>query len=113
MSVITKMRKQTAVYWGPPVEDGNGGFTYPSPVEIKCRWDGVDGTVIDPRTHDELNDSTVYVDRDVEVNGYLYLGNLADVAGSDPEDVLTARKITGIQKIPNFRATEFLRIVSV
>ena len=30
---------ETAVYWGNPQNDGYGGFTFDTPVEIKCRWE--------------------------------------------------------------------------
>jgi len=113
MSIISKMRKQNGVYWGPPVEDGDGGFTFPTPVAIKCRWDGVEGIVHNPRTHDEVQGSTVYVDQEVELNGYLDLGELADVLILNPIDVPTAYKITGFQKTPNLRATEFLLIAEL
>ena len=85
MSILTRMLRQSAVYWGPPVDDGDGSFTWPEPEEINCRWEDVEGAVKDPMTHDVFNDSTVYVDRDVEVNGYLYLGSLSDVSGIDPD----------------------------
>jgi len=113
MSIITKMLKQDAIYWGPPVPDGDGGSSYPDPVEISCRWEDVDGAVVDPRTHDTFSNATVYVDRDVEINGYLFLGALSEVSGENPEDVIGARKIAGFQKLPTFKATEFLRTVTV
>lgn len=115
MSIIDRMRKQDAVYWGPPVEDGRGGHTYPAPIAIRCRWDDIQGVVEDPRTHDEMNNSTVYVDEDdgILVNGYLYFGDLADVLILDPEDVIGARKIKGVGKTPNIRATRTLITVSL
>jgi len=109
MSIITKMRKQNAVYWGPPVEDGDGGFTFPDPVAVACRWDAVEGVVSDERTHEELNNSIVYVDQDVQLNGYLFLGTLEEVGEDSPLDIEGARQITGFEKTPNLKATEFLR----
>jgi len=113
MGIITKAMKQTAVYWGPPVEDGDGGWTFPDPVEISCRWDSVEGKVVDPKTHDVLNNSSVMVDRDVEVNGYLYFGALSEVTGLSPETVVGAHKIVGFQKNPDLRAREFLRTATL
>jgi len=115
MSIIGRMRKQNAVYWGPPVEDGRGGHTYPTPIAITCRWEDLQGTIDDPRTHDEMNNATVYVDEDdnILVNGYLYLGALVDVLLLDPEDVIGARKIKGITKTPNIRNTETLVMAQV
>ena len=59
------------------------------------------------------DNSTVYVDRDVAVNGWLYFGSLSEVDGEIPENVDGARKIVGFKKEPNFRATEFLRTVTL
>jgi len=107
--------KQTAVYWGPPVEDGDGGFTYPTPVEITCRWDLVEGTVVNPRTHDQLDTSTVMVGQAVKINGYLYLGDLdSSILGEDPENVDGAQKIIGYVENPFFGSTtEFYRAAMV
>ena len=115
MGIINRMRKQTAVYWGPPVEDGRGGHTYPTPIAIRCRWEDIQGVVDDPRTHDEMNNTTVYVDEadGILVNGYLYLGALADVLLLDSQEVIGARKIKGIAQTPNLRTTETLVMVQV
>jgi hypothetical protein len=114
VSLITRMRKQAAVYWGPPVDDGDGGFTYPAPVEITCRWDETKGMAKDLKTHDEVSNSTVYVDRDVEINGYLFLGSLSEVdEAAKPTAIEGARRIEGFQKIPNLKATEYLRVVTL
>jgi len=108
------MLRQDAVYWGPPVDDGDGGFTWPDPVEISCRWETVEGAAKDVMSHEVLNNSTVYVDRDVEVNGYLYFGSLSDVEGFSPDEIEeNAHIIKGVQKLPNIRVTEFLRVVTV
>jgi len=112
MSIITKMLKQTAVYWGAPTNTGEPDLSYPSPVEISCRWEEVDGRVLDPLSNDEVDKSTVYVDRDVEVGGYLWLGSLSE-APEDPTTLREAVRITGFQKLPNLRAKEFLRIATV
>ena len=114
MSAITRAMRQKAVYWGPPVDDGVGGYTFPDPVEIDCRWTVVSGEVTEARTHDVLSDSFLMVDRDVVVRGYLLLSLLADITpGVSPIDVDGAREIIGFMKIPNKRATEFLRKVTV
>lgn len=114
MGIINRMRRQTGLYWGPPSPDGNGGFAFPDPVEIDCRWEELYGLSQDPVSHVEIPSATVYVDRDVEVNGYLLLGDLeSGQEGTDPQDLPEARLIKGFRKIPNLRATEFLRIATV
>jgi hypothetical protein len=106
------MLKQTAVYWGPPVSDGDGGETFPSPVEIKCRWEDVEGNVVDPTSNATTSNSLVYVDRDVLRGGYLYLGGMSGLSGT-PVNIVGARRIEGVKKTPNFRATEHLREVTL
>lgn len=114
MSIETRMLKQDALYWGPPVENGDGGFDYPDPVEIKCRWEEVVGEAKDTMSHERVKDSTVYVDRDVEVDGYLCFDeSLSAVEGVTADKVEGAVRIKGFQKTPNFRATKFLRVVTI
>jgi hypothetical protein len=113
MSIITKSMKQTAVYWGPPVEDYDGGHAYPDPVEIRCRWTSVEGEMMDPVSHDTTDKSSVFVSQDVVKDGYLYLGDLASVESENPATLKAAKKIVGFAKIPNLKNTEYLRVAMV
>mgnify|MGYP000855576760 CR=1 FL=1 len=113
MSIIARMLKQAAIYWGPPQDNGEGGFLWPEPVEIRCRWEKGTTKRPDERSNEEVEESTVYVDQDVEVNGYLFLGGLSEVSGQDPDQIQDAKRITDFHSIPNFRATEFLRRAKV
>jgi len=82
---------QTAVYWGTPVKDGYGGFTYAAPIEIKCRWEdkaeifkSLDGV-------EKVSNAIVYVDRDLSTEGFMMLGDLDDLDSSQemPDDKVT------------------------
>jgi len=106
MGLISRMRKQKAVYWAPTGRDQENRYLYDDPVEIKCRWDeryerdfNMYGEEIDIR-------STVYVDREVALGGVLWLGLLVDAPDTPPEH----QKIKVIREHPNMRATEKLRI---
>lgn len=106
MSVITKMRKQWAVYWAPIGLDKNNKYIYDEPVEIRCRWD--ERTERDFNTiGEEVNvKATVYVDREVALGGVLWLGLLVDSPSTPPEH----NKIKIYRITPNRKASEFLRI---
>ena len=112
MSIITKAMKQTCVYWGPPVETGDGDPTWPAAVEIVCRWDLIEGQVEAGTSNVKLENSPVMVPVDCEIGGYLWLGSLSD-ADADPTEMNDARRITGFVKNPNLRATEFYREAQV
>jgi len=111
------MLKQTAVWW-PLGSEESGGVdfddygqpTASTPVEIKCRWEDKAEEFIDAKNARCFSKSVVYVDRDVVVSGYLMLGELSDVTDeANPRNNIGAFEIKGFSKIPNLRATEFLR----
>jgi hypothetical protein len=119
MSGLTDMLKrncpQVCVYWGTPNDDGYGGFTWTSPVEIYCRFEDKeqlirldDGTQISSR-------AVVYVLQDVDLEGVMYLGTLADLSVSeeaDPKTVDKAYIIKKFEKSPVLGSTtEFMRKV--
>ena len=66
---LTKTCTQTAVYWGYPHNDGQGGFTYDSPREIKCRWEDRNETFVAPNGDEAVSKSVVYVLEDLEQEG--------------------------------------------
>ncbi|NIP54636.1 hypothetical protein GWN42_05010 [candidate division KSB1 bacterium] len=102
-----RLLNQTAVYWGSPVEDGSGGYTYADPVEISCRW-VEKNEVITVNTGDELvSRSQVQIAQDVDEEGLLFLGDLDDLDSSeedDPSTVEAAYRIRKFDKIPTIRA---------
>jgi len=106
---------QTCVYWGNPVQDGYGGSTYDAPVEIACRWEGkiqlVKGFDMKGNTIEYIG--IVYVIQDLDQDGCLLLGTLADLT---PEAVTKPLTQDGVyiikqfEKIPVLRSTtEFVR----
>ena len=66
MSIITKMRKQTAVYWALSSYDEYGQPTWDSPVEIECRWEDKSEEFIVSDGTRQVSNAIVYVDRDME-----------------------------------------------
>lgn len=105
---------QTAVYWGNPVKDGQGGFTWDDPVEIACRWNDSISTQLAANGKEFLSIAKVQVEQDVDKNGMLFLGNLIDLDSSveaDPpigDDTYTIKRF---DKTPTVNSQEFFRRV--
>jgi len=110
MGIISKMRKQDAVYWPPGAYDGYGQPTLGTAVAIKCRWEDVAEQFLDSDQQEQISNARVYVDRTVELGGMLWLGDISS-APSDPRTDDDAWEIRKYESIPNFKATEFLKSV--
>ncbi len=117
MSIITRMLKQTAVWW-PLASMESSGSDYDNygqpivtdPVEIDVRWEDVSEEFLDKDGVVQLSRARVYVDRDVEVGGVLMLGELTDITdATTPKENENAWEIRRVEKLPNLRNTEYLR----
>ena len=110
---ITKTCTQTAVYWGTPVSDGMGGFTYADVVEISCRWDDFQELITDKQGREIVSTARVLVTQDLDQQGWLYLGTLDDLdSDPQPREIDTAFPIIKITKVPELKSsTLFLRRV--
>jgi len=98
---------QTAVYWGSPVQNGWGGYTFASGVEIEVRWEDRTDRFLDPQGVEQISRAQVRVDRDVDVGGYLFLGDLDDLSSAgedDPTVENNAFVIRRFTKTPSLRA---------
>lgn len=115
-SFLKKTYVQTAVYWGTPQIDGYGGFTYGTPVEIKCRWEekAVIFDTQNGKALDFVSSAVVYTAEDLEIGGVLYLGTLVDLNqyltdSSDsyvpPEEMEHTFPIRKLGKIPALGST--------
>lgn len=110
MSLIKRMRKQYAVYW-PPSENDDFGQPIPQePIEIRCRWEDVQEEYQDLKGEKHVSNAIVYVDRELEIDGYLWEGKLSELESEEPVEA-GAYEIKKVNKLPNLRATEFLRTV--
>ena len=111
---MTRSCTQTAVYWGTPVKDGYGGFTFDDPVEIPCRWEDRIGQFTSNKGEQVYTKATVYVLQDLEEDCWLFLGTLADLSDEDdtsqPKTVTDAFEIKRFDKLPAMGSqTEFVR----
>ncbi len=105
---IIRITPQTAVYWGNPVSDGFGGYTFDDPVEINVRWDEKSKMVLDADGNEVISKAEVTVRQDVDIRGMLFLGDLDDLDSTqetDPNTIENAHQIITFEKIPLIRST--------
>lgn len=100
---ITSVCVQTAVYWAAPTNTGTD-LTFITPVEVKCRWE--DKKVVYRATDgkEHISRSVVYVLQEMDEDGYLYLGELADLSTgekADPRTLIDAFTVKQFNKSPS------------
>lgn len=110
MGVITRMRRQDAVYWPVTRIDSQNRVVLGTAVAMKVRWEDKVEAYIDHFGQPQTSQSVIYVPSDVDIRGWLWLGLLA-AKPADPTIVREAREIKCFEKLPNFRNTENLRTV--
>lgn len=112
---ITRVCKQTLVYWSAPVADGYGGSTFTDPVEIYGRWEQVQEIVKTKDGEELLSQARAWVTQDLDEGGYLYLGELDDLDSAPvPMDVEGACRILAFSKVPSLGSTsKFIRKASL
>lgn len=104
--------KQTAVYWSTPTEDGSGGFTWATPVEISVRWVNATKLITSANGDEITSQAQVQVSQDVDLQGMLFLGDLDDLSSAqeaNPETIATAYRIQRFDKVPTVKGTAFYR----
>jgi hypothetical protein len=118
---IEAMCTQKAVYWGNPINDGEGGFTFDDPVEIDCRWEDMKQVVMDAKGHEFTSRAVVYVVQDLDEEGKLWLGSLEELydesyasdssagAVDDPMTIPKAYYIRRFQKDPSLDGEGYIR----
>lgn len=112
ISVAVKAMKQKAVYWGLSTLDAFGKPMYEDPVEIDCRWEKVQEEFVDANGDRVISKAKLIVDRDLELKGVLWLGELEDlIETDDPKENDDAWEIRLFKKTPDFKGTKFIREV--
>lgn len=111
MSGIQKFIKrvcvQTAVYWGTPINDGQGGKTFAAPVEIKCRWKDTTEVTTGKAGKEIISKAKVLVTQTLDEEGYLYLGTILEISVPNlqtPAIIVGAFEIKRFTKVPEFRS---------
>jgi len=115
MALLDRMRRQDAVYWAPDTTSPTGQPTYAAPIDIKVRWEDVQEEYIGKDGTTQVSNAIVFVGLDVVLDGVLMLGTVADdvVEELDPTAHVGAGAIMKVDKIPNKKATKFLRIATL
>jgi hypothetical protein len=112
INIITKNCAQPAVYWGGPVNDGYGGKSFDDPIQIYCRWENKSQLIRLDDGNEISSRAIVYVLQDLDVEGVLCLGSLADLNLDDADDSSAAwddpMKIDGAQIIKKFEKSPVL-----
>ena len=103
---ISSLLPQTITYWEYSSVDGWGVVTYIAPTSISGRWEDKQELFIDETGREVRSQAVVYLNQDVTLKGYLYLG---DSAESIPISVSGAKEIRAFLKSPSIDGTQFLR----
>ncbi len=94
--------RQTAVYWSSPTASEDGSNTFVTPTEIQCLWREKIEMITDKEGREVVSRATVYVLEDMDEQGMLYLGTLADLSTAEKAD---PRKVTNAYEIKLFVKT--------
>ena len=117
-SRFTGPLEQTAVYWPRPTSDGVGGWTFEAGTEIDVRWSERREQFIDAEGRERISQAVVFVGQDVKAGGYLFLGDLDDLASGEEADPTTiepddthdrAHEIRAYRKVPDRKAQAWER----
>lgn len=126
MSIITKMRRQDAIYWPPGIADDYGRRVFGTLIELvqlpggasfRVRWEDRIEEFIDSAGTVCRSSAVVYVPillsgSEVALGGYLWLGLRADlVSETDPLQNPGAYEVRRVDHLPNLKNTERLRTV--
>jgi len=112
MSVISKVRRQKAVWWKRSTAFSRTGEpTFEAAVVIDCRWESKQEEVLLNNGQTVVAKHVVYVDRELSVGDLLHLGAV-DPVGSGW--VVSAGPgiypVQQVAAIPNFKNTETLHM---
>ena len=100
MSIVSKALIHTAVLWPAPTTDDYGVLTFGTPVEIRCRWHKVQNEIVDDDGATLISKALVMVDRDIEMNCYLMLGEIDSTTPANPTGTEGAWRVLQFKKIP-------------
>lgn len=98
-----------AVYWAVRKFNENGEPVFEAPVEIECYWRKIQEVYVDRMQNQQVSNAKVIVDRDVDLDGQLWQGELQFLHSLIPNQNPGAYAIRKFDKIPDRRGTKFYR----
>lgn len=93
----------TITYWTTGTKDKWGDETFSAPTSIKGRWENRVEQFIDFRGETVVSNAIVYLDSEVELDGWLYLGTSASTT---PKSVSGAYSIRRLDRLGGFRESD-------
>lgn len=108
---IRRHLNQTLVYWGNPKDDGEGGYTFDDPIEIRGRCEYRTEIVRSDMNEELVSRARIYLEQPLDNGGYLFLGTLEDPKLGDsmhPDDTDEAMRILSQDQIPRLKGPGFL-----
>jgi hypothetical protein len=105
MQLIKKCRIHDAILWRSKGDNGRGTSVYELPVQIKCRWEGLESQQFTADSIEHRCNSLVLVDRNVKVGDILKLGLLTAEVGdtTDPTSLDDVNFVRKVEKTPTLR----------
>lgn len=101
MGIVSSSLGQTLTYWAPGAKDLYGKPSFSTPVQLPCRWEDKNESVINKTGEQIVSKSRVFLlNQDLDIDGYVLLGVSA---AADPSILDDAREIQQIGKTPDLR----------
>jgi hypothetical protein len=113
MSIISRMRKQDAVYWPRTGTDRFGKPVLGEPIAVKCRWEEKGVLYNFGKAGEQaVSNAEIYVDQELDEGGYIWKG-LLENAPESPLETKNVYEVRKFNELPNLRNTEVLYTVFV
>jgi len=113
MSIISKVRQQTATLWKKrDLPNLMGEDVYFSPVTIECRWTDEYDHSLGETGETIVTSHKVFVDRELQIGDLLCKGDASPFSvGESVQRGFTVKEVKRKRTIPNLRNTETLYIL--
>lgn len=111
MSFVDNHLHQTATYWRLLGDDGYGGHFFEAPEAISVRWEDSSEQYLTATGDETISKAKIFVDKDVEVGGYLALGSYSD--DTPYKQKSRAFEIKRFEKQPDLRNLTSLRMAVI